>query len=182
MVDELTLRTLKMRDFLIETRQPRLNIGPGMENLEATLPSDDIKITLDIKPNYLGRLRDIPNIHLVNASAEHLPFRINCIPTITTQGTFQVLKDQCAFLNELKRVLRHEGVFCISIEWRVWYQPDKQFFKIDNLNLLYKYLQSLGLTVTDTWHLGYDGKWYEEKDKGFSIWIVGKNTLKYHCR
>ena len=182
MVDELTLRTLLMRDILFSMPHPRLNIGPGCANLEELLPEDDVKITLDIKPNFLEWLRGTPNIHLVNASAEYLPFRRKSIPTVTTQGTFQIMKDQCAFLNELKRVLRHDGVFCITIEWRVWYQPEKQTFNVDELDILYEYLEGIGLTVTETRHLGYDGKWYDEKDKGFSIWIMGKNTLKYHCR
>ncbi len=180
MLDELTLRTLLMRDFLSDTIHPRLNIGPGMANLEKVLPEDDVKITLDINPKCLSQLRGISNTHLVNASAECLPFRSNCIPTVTTQGTFQVLKDQCAFLDELKRVLRQDGIFCITIEWRVWYQPEKQTFKVDELDTLYFYLHIIGLEVTHTKHLSYNGDWYDEKEKGFSIWIHGKNTLKYH--
>jgi len=182
MLDELTLRTLIMRDFLLETNHPRLNIGPGMATLESTFPSDDVKITLDIKPKTLNWLRGIPNTHLVNASAECLPFRRDSIPTVTTQSTFQVLKDQFAFLNELARVLRKEGDFIITIEWRHRHDPGKQFFNFDDLSLLYEYLLAIGLTETETRHLGYDGKWYEDKEDGFSIWIMGKNTLKYHYR
>ncbi len=180
MMDELTLRTLIMRDFLLETDHPRLNIGPGMATLESTLPSDDVKIALDIKPKYLSGLRGIPNTHLVQGVAEKMPFRTDSLHTVSTQSTFQIIEDQFAFLNELARVLRKDGDFIITIEWRHKHDPNKQFFNFNDLTLLYEYLLANGLTETDTKHLDYDGKWYEDKEDGFSIWIIGKNTLKYH--
>ena len=163
-----------MRDFLLETEHPRLNIGPGMANLETVLPEDDVKITIDINPKCLSWLRGIPNTHLVQGDAEKMPFRTDSLHTVSTQSTFQILEDQFAFLNELARVLRKEGDFIITIEWRHPHDPKKQSFNFNNLTLLYDYLNGIGLTVTETKHLGYDGKWYDEKDKGFSIWIHGK--------
>jgi len=133
MLDELTLRTLTMRDILFSTEHPRLNIGPGMANLEATLPETDIKIALDRKINAVAWLRGPKHLHLVKAMAEYLPFRDDSLPTITTQSTFQVMKDQKAFLKELARTLKPDGFFCITIEWRLWYQPEKQSFTVYDL-------------------------------------------------
>ena len=99
MLDELNLRTLTMRDLLSSTAHPRLNIGPGMANLESTLPDTDIKIALDRNIKAVAWLRGLDNIHLVNAMAEYLPFRDNSLPTITTQSTFQVMENQKAFLS-----------------------------------------------------------------------------------
>ncbi len=174
MLDELTLRTHIMKDFLSDTIHPRLNIGPGMATLEKDLPEGDIKITLDINPKCLSWLRGIPNTHLVQGDAEKMPFRTDSLLTVSTQSTFQIMKDQIAFLNELARVLRKKGDFIITIEWRHGHDSKKKSFNFNDLTTLHDYLQSLSLTVTETKHLGYDGEWYEEKDKGFSIWIIGK--------
>ena len=174
MLDELTLRTLIMRDLLFSTSHPRLNIGPGMATLEKDLPEGDIKISLDINPKCLSWLRGIPNTHLVQGDAEKMPFRTDSLPTVSTQSTFQIMKDQVAFLNELARVLRKEGDFIITIEWRHGHDSKKQSFNFNDLTTLYEYLNGIGLTVTEPKHLGYDGEWYEEKDKAFSIWIIGK--------
>lgn len=170
-----------MRDLLSSTKQPRLNIGPGMAKLEVILPDVDIKIVLDITHKALKRFIGKRNIHPVNAVAEYLPFRDKSIPTVSTQSTFQVMANQEAFLTELARILEDDGFFCITIEWRTWYQPEKQSFNVDDLEPLYEYLNGIGLTVTETRHLDYDGEWYEEKDKGFSIWITGKKIHRDKC-
>ena len=177
MLDELTLRTLTMRDLLFSTEHPRLNIGPGMANLEATLPDTDIKIALDRNLKALAWLRGTDNLHLVNALAEYLPFRDNSLPTITTQSTFQVMDDQKQFLDELARTLTLGGFFCITIEWRVWYQPEKQSFTVYDLSPLQRYMESQHLKITEIKYLDNDGKWHDTPDKEFSLWIMGIYNL-----
>ena len=175
MLDELTLRTLTMRDILFGTKTPRLNIGPGMANLEAALPEGDIKIALDRNINAIAWLKGPNNLHLVNAMAEYLPFRDNSLPTVTTQSTFQVMKDQEAFLKELARVLKRGGFFCITIEGRTWYQPEMQRFIVDDLEPLQTYLQNLALKIIEIKYLDYNGCWHDTPDKTFSLWILGVN-------
>lgn len=173
MLDELTLRVITMKDLLFSTNHPRLNIGPGRANLEAALPETDIKISLDRNINAVAWLKGIKNLHLVNAMAEYLPFRDESLPTITTQSTFQVMKDQEAFLKELSRVLVRDGFFCITIEWRLWYQPEKQRFTVYDLEPLKRFLQNLDLEIIEIKYLDYNGCWHHSLDKAFSAWIIG---------
>ena len=177
MLDELTLRTLTMRELLFSTEHPRLNIGPGMANLEATLPETDIKIALDRNISAVAWLKGPKHLHLINAMAEYLPFRDHSLPTVTTQSTFQVMNDQKKFLNELARILTPNGFFCITIEWRVWYQPEKQSFTVYDLEPLKKYLHSLGLQVMKVKYLDHNGQWHDTPDKSFSLWIIGTYNL-----
>jgi len=177
MLDELTLRTLKMRNLLFWTEHPRLNIGPGMANLEAALPDTDIKIALDRNIKAIAWLKGQKYLHLVNAMAEYLPFKDNALPTVTTQSTFQVMEDQKAFLNELARVLMPGGFFCITIEWRRWYQLDKQSFTVYDLEPLKKYLHNLDLNVITVKYLDNNGNWHDTPDKAFSAWIIGISVI-----
>jgi len=177
MLDELTLRILTMRDLLFSTEHPRLNIGPGMANLEAILPETDIKIALDRNIKAVSWLRGPDNLHLINAMAEYLPFRDHSLPTVTTQSTFQVMNDQKKFLNELARILTPNGFYCITIEWRVWYQPEKQSFTVYDLEPLINYLKTINLEVTDIKYLDNNGNWHDTLDKAFSAWIIGMCNL-----
>jgi len=165
-----------MRDILIEKETPSLNIGPGMAILEKMLPTSHLKVTLDLKTKYLTRLKGIPNIYLINAKAEFLPFRDSSIPTITTQSTFQIIHDQKGFLKEISRILSSNGFFIITIEHysRTYDEAD---FKIcdtaNDLDDLLTYIYSLKLKISAIKSLNYKGEWVNSKEEGFSLWIFG---------
>ena len=169
-----------MRDILAEQAHPSLNIGPGYANLEAQLPEDHIKITLDLQNVFWNPLRGIPNQHLINAPAEYMPFRDSSLPTITTQSTFQVMFDQKAFLKELFRVLKPKGRFFITIQYNANYFYEKQQFKIhpdperDEMDDLLNYLKSLGLHISVVAYLNLNGIWQDNKAEAFSLWIIGE--------
>ena len=174
-----------MRDILIEQEFPSLNIGPGYANLEAQLPEDHIKITLDRYQKLgtfetLGSLRGIPNQHLINAAAEYMPFRDSSLPTITTQSTFQVMFDQKAFLSELSRILKPGGLFIITIEYGNIYDYYSQQFPIsphaenDDVDKLKVYIKSLGLHISFVKYLNLNGIWRDNKAEAFSMWIIGE--------
>ena len=169
-----------MRDILIEQEFPSLNIGPGYANLEAQLPEDHIKITLDLQNLFWGRLRGIPNQHLINAVAECMPFRDSSLPTVTTQSSFQVMFDQKAFLHELHRVLKPKGLFIITIEYGNLYDYAIQQFKVhpdpeqNEVDNLLKYIKSLGLHILVVKYLNLNGAWGDNRLDGFSLWIIGE--------
>lgn len=165
-----------MRDILSEQETPSLNIGPGMAILEKMLPTSHLKVTLDLKTKYLTRLKGIPNIHLINATAEFLPFRDSSIPTITTQSTFQIIHDQKGFLKELSRTLSSNGFFIITIEHKARTYPNADFKICDTdneLDNLLVYICSLKLKIFAVKSLNYKGEWVNSKEEGFSIWIFG---------
>lgn len=173
MDQQLTLRTEVMRDLLFSKPDPSLNIGPGYAKLEHLLEESRVKLLLDKNPKRLRLYRDVENAHNVNAVAEFMPYRSECIPTITTQSTFQILDDQTLFLHELKRVLSEGGFYCITIEWHTFYQWGKQAFPVNKLDVLKDYLNMLGLSVDEVRHLSHDGYWHDRLEQGFSVWISG---------
>ncbi len=172
-----------MRDILIDQVFPSLNIGPGYANLEKILPEDHIKITIDRKPSTLSYLKGIPNQNLINAVAEYLPFKDSSLPTITTQSTFQVMFDQKAFLWELFRVLKPNGLFIITIEYGNYYTVAIQEFPIyphaedDETDNLLSYIKSLGLHIYVTKCLNLKDEWGDNKVEAFSLWIFGGKKL-----
>jgi len=178
-INELTLRTIIMSDILITKDEPTINIGPGLAKLELALPTSHLKISIDRKMNFLKQFKGIKNLHLINATAEKLPFRDCTIPTITTQSTFQVMKDQKKFLKELFRTLKHNGTFIVTIEYGGTYDIESQQFKIspnkenNELENLIKYFFHLGLNILEVKYLNLNGKWCNNIEEGFSLWIFG---------
>jgi len=172
-----------MRDILIDQEFPSLNIGPGYAHLEKILPEGHIKITIDRKLSFLSYLKGIPNQNLINAVAEYLPFRDSSLPTITTQSTFQVMFDQKAFLRELFRVLKPNGLFIITIEFGNSYEISIQQFPIyryaedDETGKLLSYIKRVGLHIYVTKCLNLKNEWGDNKVEAFSLWIFGGKKL-----
>jgi len=167
-----------MHDFLIKQKYPSLNIGPGNAFLEKFLPSSHIKISLDKNIKCLKYYKGIQNIHLINAVAEQIPLRNNSIPTVTTQATFQIMRNQIAFLMELHRIIMPKGFFIITICYHSRHNGDP--FKIssdsnqDEIDKLKNFIEQLKLIILDIKYLDMNGKWVSKKSEGFSLWIIGK--------
>jgi len=170
---QVKLRMSKMVELILQHEEPSLNIGVGFGQLETMLPKERKKMVLDICPKFFERLRHIPNLELHEGIAEAMPFPNDSIPTITSQSTFQVLTDQRAFLRELGRVLKPDGWFAITIEYKWNYARKPQLFYVDEIDELKAFIKPLRLDITETKILSENGEWVDSLDKGFSLWILG---------
>lgn len=114
------------RKFLADTAPARtggvlLDICTGtgslLAHLQAKVGCDGQVVGIDFSHGMLkvaqGKTRSVPNIHLVEADAERLPFTAGSFDAVTCSHAFYELKketQECA-LREIIRVLKPEGTF-----------------------------------------------------------------------
>ncbi|MGQ9926708.1 MAG: class I SAM-dependent methyltransferase [Chloroflexaceae bacterium] len=86
--------------------------GYGFEILQSP---DGTRTGLDLSLEFLKEVRrNYHNVSLVQATGERLPFRSGSFDSIIAFEVIEHLYDDIGFLNELKRLIRSEGIIAIS--------------------------------------------------------------------
>jgi len=105
----------------LDTRENILDVGCGTSRIIQTLPN---AIALDVSFPRLRYLKKTNKL-LANASIKSLPFKDRSFQTVICSGVIEHIKKDDAIFDELKRVLKKDGVLIIAtpdyakITWNV---------------------------------------------------------------
>lgn len=111
----------------IEEGKTALEIGCGSgaftTDVARSVGNSGLVLALDIEIKMLEQVkiklnktenRDIDNIKMIQANAYNLPFSDNSIDIVYMIAVFQEIPDKNATLNEIIRILKHDGRLAIS--------------------------------------------------------------------
>ncbi|MEM0235484.1 methyltransferase domain-containing protein [Thermofilum sp.] len=79
--------------------------------------------SVDLDADLLRYGRMIYGVDCVCADATHLPFRDKCFDSVVSLETLEHIEDQKAFLGNIKRVLKDEGMFILSTPNKMYSSP-----------------------------------------------------------
>ena len=89
-----------------------LGCGPG--GITALLGGSHVLLGVDSDRYYLTRFVE-PRIQRIQARAEHLPLRSNCVDVFLAISLVEHIANQSAFFEELSRVLKPGGILVLQV-------------------------------------------------------------------